>query len=626
MAASASFPKEPATAARAARLRGLRRQVQRVEGRLSGLYRTSYRLSWLRILVFVLALLGAGLAYFVAGWWAGGTCLVAGLGLFGLAVYAHRQAEAGIYRYRAWIQIKSAHLARAELDWDRIPETFRTRVRPDHPFEADLDIAGQRSLQRLLDTAVSSEGSQRLRAWLTAPVPHAGQFHRRQALVRELVPRSLFRDKLTLKAMAAVGGTKTWTADHLVQWLSQHRQQTTAGRWLVVLGALALLNALLFVANRLGLVPAWWQFSLVVYVGLTLVRSRDTAAAWEEALALGDALRQLRAVFSHLERFGYQGAPHVQALCAPFCQGAHRPSRYLAQVTRVVAAMGARGNPLLWFLLNAVVPWDATFAYSLDRTKAALSERAPAWTEVWFELEALGSLANLAYLNPGFAFPRLLDPDDEAAPAFRARELGHPLITDGRRVCNDYSVKDLGQVAIITGSNMAGKSVFLKTVGLNLALAYAGGPVCARELETRLYRLFTCLEVTDSVVDGISYFYAEVRRLKALLAALEEDGPLPLMFSIDEIFRGTNNRERLAGSRAYVRALAGKRGVGLIATHDLSLTELAGEVPGVVNYHFRDHVSDGRMAFDYVLRPGPCPTTNALTIMRLEGLPVPGIG
>jgi len=123
-------------------------------------------------------------------------------------------------------------------------------------------------------------------------------------------------------------------------------------------------------------------------------------------------------------------------------------------------------------------------------------------------------------------------------------------------------------------------------------------------------------------VDGISYFYAEVRRLKTLLAALEEDHPLPLMFAIDEIFRGTNNRERLAGSRAYIRALTGKRGVGLIATHDLALTELASEAPQVVNYNFRDHVAEGLMAFDYTLRPGPCPTTNALTIMRLEGLPV----
>ena len=623
MALTHNLSGQPTTVTKATRTHSLQRQIHRAERRLDHLRGASYRTSYLRIAAFLLALLAAGLALYLAGWQATGLCLVAGLSLFGLAVCAHRRLEAGIRRQQGWIQIKSAHLARAGLDWDQIPAGYRQRPRADHPFETDLDIVGRRSLLRLLDTAVSAEGSQRLREWLTAPVPDGDEITRRQALVRELAPRSLFRDKLTLNAMAAAGGAKTWDAESLLDWLARDTPQTAQRRWLLLLAGLAALNALLLAGNLLGLMPPWWQFSLVLYLGLMLARSRNTAAAWDESLALGDALRQLHAVFQQLESFAYHGTPCLKALCAPFLDPAHRPSRYLARVTRVVAAMGIRGNPLLWFIVNAVAPWDAFFAYRLSQTKAGLSEHAPVWMDVWFELEALGSLANLAYLNPAFAFPVVLDAQcREPGAVFQAQGLGHPLIPDGERVCNDLAVPALGDVAVVTGSNMAGKSVFLKTVGLNLALAYAGGPVCAQRLEARLYRLFTCLEVADSVVDGISYFYAEVRRLKALLAALEEDHPLPLMFAIDEIFRGTNNRERLAGSRAYIRALTGKRGVGLIATHDLALTELASEAPQVVNYHFRDHVAEGRMAFDYTLRPGPCPTTNALTIMRLEGLPV----
>ena len=625
METASNITPQPAMIAKATRLHSLRRQIDRVELRLDRLRSVSYRYSWLRIVAFLLTLLATGLAFYLAGWQAAAICLAAGLVLFGLAVYAHRRLEAAIRRHRAWIQVKSAHLARADLDWDQMPAGFRQRPMPDHPFEADLDIVGRRSLLRLLDTAVSAEGSQRLRDWLAALVPDGEAVARRQPLVRELASRSLFRDKLTLNAMAAAGGSKTWDADSLLDWLAKGTVQAAQGRWLLLLAGLAALNALLFVGNRLGMLPPWWQFSLVLYLGLMLVRSRNTAAAWDEALALGDALRQLRAVFQQLESFGYHGTPRLKALCAPFLDPAHRPSRYLARITHVVAAMGIRGNPLLWFAVNAVLPWDAYFAWRLTRTKAGLAAHAPAWMEVWFKLEALGSLANFAYLNPGYAFPRILENDGREQPTvFQAQALGHPLIPRMERVCNDLAVPGLGQVAIVTGSNMAGKSVFLKTVGLNLALAYAGGPVCAQRLEVDLFRLFTCLEVADSVIDGISYFYAEVRRLKALLAELDRQGALPLFFCIDEIFRGTNNRERLAGSRAYVRALAGKRGVGLIATHDLALTELAAEVPQVVNYHFRDHVADGRMAFDYTLRPGPCPTTNALTIMRLEGLPVPG--
>ena len=146
--------------------------------------------------------------------------------------------------------------------------------------------------------------------------------------------------------------------------------------------------------------------------------------------------------------------------------------------------------------------------------------------------------------------------------------------------------------------------------------------MCAEQLHTIPWRLFSCIQVSDSLNDGISYFYAEVQRLKALLDALRKDHPYPLFFLIDEIFRGTNNRERQTGSRSYVRALTGGRGAGIISTHDLELTGLSQQITGLRNLHFREDVRDGKMIFDYRLREGPCPTTNALKIMAMEGLPV----
>jgi hypothetical protein len=610
------------------RLHTLERQIDRLQRCIVRLQRTSYRYTWLRIGVFGAGLLATALILYFAGPWAAGACLAVALLLFGLAVYAHQRVEHSIRRHRVWLDIKTAHVARASLDWDRIRPAFSPKPRPGHPFEADLDLVGGRSLHRLLDTAVSYEGSQRLRDWLTAPVPDPAATRRRQDLVGELIPRHRFRDRLTLHATLAARSKRAWQANDLVDWLARQGSEATLRNWLFLLGAWAVLNAVLLVANRLDLIPAWWMPSLVLYLGVWFTRVRATEAAWDEALALEGALRQLRAIFRQLETVSYARTPHLRALCAPFLDEAHRPSRYLARITGVVTAMGLRTNPLLGLALNAVVPWDAYFVYRLDRQKADMAVHAPAWMDVWFELEALGSLATFAYLNPGNTMPTVRGAGAAQAgvfrvPVFRAEGLGHPLLPDGERVCNDFSVQDLGQVTVITGSNMAGKSVFLKTVGLNLALAHAGGPVVARALETVPFRLFTSMGISDSVTDGISYFYAEVRRLKALLAELERDHPLPLLFCIDEIFRGTNNRERLLGSRAYVRALAGKNGLGLIATHDLELARLAEELPQVVNYHFRDRVVGDRMAFDYALLPGPCPTTNALTIMRLEGLPVP---
>ena len=606
-----------------ARLRALNNQIARLQRRLEQLDRASARYSWVRISVFCAGPPVIGVAVFVTEGWVAALCALVWLLLFGVSVHAHRRVKRSIERHRLWLQIKAAHAARARLAWTQIPSTFHHQPDPEHPFEPDLDLVGKRSVHHLLDTAVSYEGSQRLRAWLTAPVPDPELAMRRQQVVRELAPLHLFRDKMALNAMEAAGARRTWKANPLVEWLQASDDSGAAGRWLVLFGAMVALNAALLVANLLGWLPPWWQITLAVYVGVWLLWSRSVEAAAEQAVALEGSLRQLRAVFAQLEAFSCGERPHLRALCEPYLDREHRPSRYLARITRVVAALSLRENLLLRFILNALLPWDAFLAHRLNRTKADIAERAPAWMDVWFELEALSSLANFGYLNPEYSFPDIVALEgQDPVPPFDARGLGHPLIPDEGKVCNDFAVLYLGQVTVITGSNMAGKSVFLKTVGVNLALAYAGGPVSAQRLRAVPFRLFTSMGISDSVTDGISFFYAEVRRLKALVTELEREHPLPLLFCIDEIFRGTNNRERLIGSRAYVRALAGKHGLGFIATHDLELAKLAGELPQVVNFHFRDRVEDGRMVFDYVLQPGPCPTTNALRIMQLEGLPV----
>jgi DNA mismatch repair ATPase MutS len=269
--------------------------------------------------------------------------------------------------------------------------------------------------------------------------------------------------------------------------------------------------------------------------------------------------------------------------------------------------------------LNLILPWDFTFAVLAGRLRRGAGEKLTLWLETWSRLDALISLANFAALHPQAAFPEI-GPGME--PVFTARALAHPLIPAERRIANDIRITSLGEVIVITGSNMAGKSTFLKTVGVNLCLAHAGGPVIATELRSLPFRLHTCMRISDSIADGFSYFYAEVKCLRSILDRLRDDDALPLLYLIDEIFRGTNNRERLQGSQAYTRALIGANGIGLIATHDLELAHLAEQSERTRNYHFQDSLEDGRLSFDYLLRPGASTTTNALRIMEMEGLPV----
>ena len=358
--------------------------------------------------------------------------------------------------------------------------------------------------------------------------------------------------------------------------------------------------------------------SFLVYFTLYLWRILTLDDPFSAALALRDPLEELKAVSAYLEMVHYKDGSALRDLCAPFLDVERCPSAQLARVTRVVSAASVRRNPMLWIIVSVALPWDMFVLHWLNRSRAALSELLPQWLDAWFELEALSALATLAYLNPDTVFPEF----SSGTPVFEARHLGHPLIPDDERVCNDFTVERPGQLALITGSNMSGKSTFLRTVGINQCLAYAGGPVAAQLFRTVPLRLFTCIRVTDSLADGISYFYAEVKRLKALLVALEADHPYPLLFLIDEIFRGTNNRERLIGSRSYIRALVSQNGIGVLSTHDLELVHLADDIPHITNYHFAETITDSRMTFDFRLRTGPCPTTNALKIMQMEGLPV----
>jgi DNA mismatch repair ATPase MutS len=173
---------------------------------------------------------------------------------------------------------------------------------------------------------------------------------------------------------------------------------------------------------------------------------------------------------------------------------------------------------------------------------------------------------------------------------------------------------------------MSGKSTFLRTIGINTCLAQAGAPVCAAAFRWSLVRLASCIRVDDSLDGGLSFFYAEVKRLKTILDSTLDRQEPPVLWLIDEVFKGTNNRERLIGGRALITALAGGNGFGLVTTHDLELAELEKQLPAVTNVHFQETVVDGALHFDYRLKPGPCPTTNALRIMALEGLPIESLG
>ena len=607
------------------RVRLLERQIERLQKRITALELRSNKYSWTRVAIFFVGLGLALLAFFLVNRWWGVGLALATFVLFAVAARLHSSIERSLARHKLLSYIKSTQLARIHLNWDAIPSAYTVESVGEHPFEIDLDMTGYRSLHHLLNTAVSHEGSQRLHDWLLATTPELRLVQQRQTLVSELAPLTLFRDKLLMSSLlAARRASQQLEGKRLLNWLGRQSLSTSLLPSLLGASALCLITIVLLLLNVFVGLPPLWMLSVLCTLALFFSTAHLRGDLFDDAFYLRDAFGTLSSVFEYLERYPYGRHQHLKKLCEPFyTDREHRPSSLLKRTSRIASASTLKNNGILWLMMNALLPWDAYCAYRLRECKLQIATRLPVWLDVWFELEALCSLATFAYLNPEYILPDVMSPDELAdQDVFSGRGLGHPLIPMEKKVTNDFTVSRLGEVVIITGSNMSGKSTFLRTLGVNLCLAYAGGSVDATMLRTSLFRLFTCIRVSDSVADGYSYFYAEVRRLKALLGELAKPEQLPLFFLVDEIFKGTNNRERLIGSRSYVRAVVGQNCVGLISTHDLELVRLADILPGVSNKHFREDVVDGNMVFDYVLRSGPSPTTNALKIMRMEGLPI----
>jgi hypothetical protein len=606
-----------------ARLALLENKMERVDARLAALRKRENRFPLLRLAVFLAGGALTTAAFLMPAWWLGWAALALFLGVFSAVAALHRAVLRAIERYQVLREVTTRQMARARLDWEHIPPV-PAEYACNHPFEFDLNITGPNSLHQLLDTAASNGGSERLRGWMLAEEPDPASTARRQQLAGELLPLSGFRDRLMLASALVLNHPgERWDGERLLAWLGRESKAAALRTFLIPLTLVAAANITAFVLFALGRVPAvTWMAILVIFWGLQGMKYRETSELFGEAYGLARSLDQFHAVMRELENYPYRAGSALAEVARPFYEGERRPSRSLRRLSWIVSAAGLRNNPFLGLMLNTLLPWDMFFTYLLERYKVHLRGALPAWLDAWYELEAVNSLANFALLNPEYCAPETIAAGgDASAPVFAAREIGHPLLPHESRVSNTFSIQRLGEMFIITGSNMSGKSTFLRTIGVNLVLANAGAVVCAQHLSALPFRLYTCINLSDSLSDGISYFYAEVRRLKGLLDALNREDPYPLFFLIDEIFRGTNNRERQQGSQAYAQALVGKNGTGLISTHDLELAKIAEHLDGVSNYHFREEVRDGRMVFDYRLRPGSSPTTNALKIMEMEGLP-----
>jgi MutS domain V len=583
------------------------------QAKLAQLDRVSARYANLRGLTFLAAAVIAGLTAFgrlpKPYWWAVAGAVVVYAALAVLHHYVFRREA----RERLYVTLNERGLARLSGAWREFTERGERFLSSSHLYTPDLDVFGQASLFQLLNETATRAGEERLASWLSAPAS-AEEVVARQGAARELAPLVEFRQDQCVEAR--VVSKEKADPSHFIQW-AEAGPSLDAIRWSRPLALiLPPITIGLYVLGQFDVVPRWvWWVGLFVQLGV-VVATRRVLREMEEKMSAGEeGFVRYAPLFARIEGQKVQH-PLLQQLQSGLQRAGEPPiSTHFHRFSRLYSFVEFKRHQF-HPVVHLFTLWDIHALFALENWRARHGKEVRGWFEALAELEALSCLAGFAHDRPAFVWPTLV----AQGPSVEAKELGHPLLDNP--VPNDVSLPGPRHALLITGSNMSGKTTLMRALGANVVLALAGAPVCAREFTLPPLQVLTSMRVKDSLERGVSYFYAEVQRIKAVLdAAVAAKGQC--LFLLDEILLGTNTRERQIASREVLRLLLATEACGGVTTHDLSLAALADE-PGVhvVNVHFRDHLEDEKMVFDYKLRPGVVDTTNALRVLRMAGVPV----
>ncbi len=522
----------------------------------------------------------------------------------------HQRAQRGRARAERIVAFYRSGLARIEDRWSGTGASGERFNDPQHVHAADLDLFGNGDLFELLSAARTRMGEDTLAGWLLSPAtPEV--IRSRHACLEDLRHRLDLREDMAVQGSQVDAGVRP---DALLAWAETPNAITSAAaRW-----AAWLLPIL--VVGAVAVWQVWGSYTpllLILLIQAIVLRAlrtsmmrtlHGTEAAFED-------LRLFSNLLLRFEREPFAAAP-LRQLIAQLSSHGLPASRRIGQLATIVGFTEARRNPIL-ALLQVPLMYPLHVSLAAERWRAGNGAAVREWVRIVGELEALLSIAAYSYEHPDDPLPQIV----EGPACFEAIALGHPLIPAAQCVRNDVSLCDATRVLLVSGSNMSGKSTLLRTVGVNAVLAMAGAPVRARRLRLTPLQVGASIRINDSLHAGSSRFHAEILRLRQLLELTKE--AMPLLFLLDELLQGTNSKDRRIGAEGIVKAFVGGGAIGLVSTHDLALTDIAGLAPGALrNVHFQDEIEDGRMKFDFRLREGVVTRSNGIELMRSVGLEV----
>jgi hypothetical protein len=579
---------------------------------------------------FFFATLAAGLAAYFQAWdWAFGWWILAAIcaAAFLLVVAVHDRLEHQLESSRHELAAFREGIARLRRDWNRLPIQNHQPPASFQPIALDLDVFGRASLAQLFGPVRTAVGVGLLTRWFTEPaVPEEIRLRQDagKALSRQIAWRETFQLGCRSGSDSPVGSAEflRWASSPV--WL--HR--APFWRWLPRISALiVLVFGVSFFTGWLP--PAVSGVGLLTMLALHFVFSVFLSGrvheVFDQVSSRKNEVGQYVALFGYLAQLPSE-SERLAELKGIVTQGADSAVAGMTWLARVVWLGNLRRHGILflaYLFLQFACLWDLHVLFLLERWQLRYRDRVPDWFAALAQVEVLAACGTLAYEQPDWCWP---DVRDDAPPQLVARQLGHPLLPDGVRIANDVTVGPPETVLIVTGSNMSGKSTLLRGIGLNVILAQMGSVACASSLSLPPLTVETSMRIDDSLADGVSFFMAELRRLKNIVdrAKLVRAGGGRFLFLLDEILQGTNSRERHIAVAAVIRQLVATGAIGAFTTHDLDLAKEneLGQAACPVHFieSFEKTPRGDVMTFDYRMRQGIAPTTNALHLLRLVGL------
>ncbi|MFW5981179.1 MAG: MutS-related protein [bacterium] len=515
------------------------------------------------------------------------------------------------------INVNQVSLDRLSGSWVDFPDTGEEYINEKHPYSIDLDIFGKGSVFQWINTTNTYLGREKLKKTLTNPLNNIKKIRARQKAIIELSKKLDWRQHFQVESILNI--EKLRNPSNLLKWSEDINSLIDKKYIVAIIRTLPIITIISLIAFFLNLIPiSVFLILILINIIINFLSYGKINRAFEVTSVFKNRIATYQRLLKKIEEEEFESKYLSDMKFTLINARRNLASVQINELKELVDRMDLRYNALFHFIINSLFLWDYQNIISLNKWKRSSGKLLRNWLNIIAEFEELSSLALVKFDNPEWAMPQLL----EKPFVFSSQNLGHPLLHKNERICNNIRFEGAGNILIITGSNMSGKSTLLRTVGINLILAYSGAPVCAQSMECSIMDIYSSMRVNDNLEKSISSFYAELLKIKMIIEAAKKEKPM--LFLIDEIFRGTNSKDRHIGAKNVIKNLSRESVMGLVSTHDLELGNLE-KVKGlqINNYHFKEsYTDDGEMKFNYKLYPGVSTSSNAIYLMKMIGIDV----